>query len=125
MAQSKALNPTDNLWQYKIAVRRCSPSKQWLDWTELELFCKDEWAEIAVSRYVNMPQKTPQSIYPGELNTNARHTHRFLFVKKTPCNISFYFTIMRYFVLVYHMKSWQSVEYLKGWKYFFNALYVI
>ncbi|CDQ99045.1 unnamed protein product, partial [Oncorhynchus mykiss] len=41
------LNPIENLWkELKTAVHKCSPSNL----TELELFCKEEWETISVSR---------------------------------------------------------------------------
>lgn len=46
-SQSPDLNPIEHLWQdLKIAVHRRSPSNL----AELELFCKEEWAKISVSR---------------------------------------------------------------------------
>ena len=44
-SQSPDLNTIENLWQdLKIAVHRHSPSIQ----TKLDLFCKEEWANISV-----------------------------------------------------------------------------
>ncbi|CAI5674221.1 unnamed protein product [Oreochromis niloticus] len=46
-SQSPDLNPIENLWQdLKTAVHKRCPSNL----TELELFCKEEWARISVSR---------------------------------------------------------------------------
>ncbi|MGH0158076.1 UNVERIFIED_CONTAM: hypothetical protein FKN15_038681 [Acipenser sinensis] len=46
-SQSPDLNPIENMWkELKIAVHQRSPSNL----TELEQFCKEEWAKIAVSR---------------------------------------------------------------------------
>ena len=46
-SHSPDLNPIENLWQdLKIAVHRHSPSNL----TELELFCKEEWAKMSLSR---------------------------------------------------------------------------
>ena len=45
--QSPDLNPIENLWQdLKTAVHKRSPSNL----AEFELFCKEEWAKIPVSR---------------------------------------------------------------------------
>ena len=45
-SQSPDLNPIENLWQVlKIALHRRSPSNL----TELERFCKDEWAKMSLS----------------------------------------------------------------------------
>ena len=65
------------------------------------------------------------------MNTFAHHTFLFLFVKKEKrkkkkhVSISFHFTVLHHFVLVYHIKSqkntftfvvktWQNVENFKG-----------
>uniref|UniRef100_A0A8C7R1Y0 Proline rich transmembrane protein 4b n=1 Tax=Oncorhynchus mykiss TaxID=8022 RepID=A0A8C7R1Y0_ONCMY len=46
-SQSPDLNPIENLWkELKTAVHKCSPSNL----TELELFCKEEWEKMSVSR---------------------------------------------------------------------------
>uniref|UniRef100_A0A669CQL7 Tc1-like transposase DDE domain-containing protein n=1 Tax=Oreochromis niloticus TaxID=8128 RepID=A0A669CQL7_ORENI len=46
-SQSPDLNPIENLWQdLKTAVHERCPSNL----TEQELFCKEEWARISVSR---------------------------------------------------------------------------
>ena len=58
-SQSPDLNPIENLWQdLKIAVHRHSPSNQ----TKLELFCKEEWANISVSICASLVR-----IYPERL----------------------------------------------------------
>uniref|UniRef100_A0A8C8CUA6 protein-tyrosine-phosphatase n=1 Tax=Oncorhynchus tshawytscha TaxID=74940 RepID=A0A8C8CUA6_ONCTS len=47
-SQSPDLNPIENLWkELKTAVHKCSPSNL----TELELFCKEEWEKMSVSRW--------------------------------------------------------------------------
>ena len=52
-------NPIENLWRdLKIAVHRRSPSNL----TELELFCQEEWAKIAVSRYAKLVEKYPKRL---------------------------------------------------------------
>lgn len=58
-SQSPDLYPIENLWRdLKIAVHKCSPSNL----TELDLFCKEEWAKISVSRCANLAE-----IYPKRL----------------------------------------------------------
>ena len=57
-SRSPDQNPIENIWQdLKIAVHRHSPSSQ----SKLELFCKEEWANISVvETYVSrdLPRKT-------------------------------------------------------------------
>ena len=57
-SQSPDLNPIENLWkELKTAVHKCSPSNL----TELELFCKEEWEKMSVSRcakLIDIPQAT-------------------------------------------------------------------
>uniref|UniRef100_A0A8C6UMI7 Tc1-like transposase DDE domain-containing protein n=1 Tax=Neogobius melanostomus TaxID=47308 RepID=A0A8C6UMI7_9GOBI len=81
-SQSADLNPIENLWKdLKTAVHKRSPSNL----TELELFGKEEWAKMSVSRCANLvviPQKTccgycskkgvPQSFKSCCMNTYAR-----------------------------------------------------
>ena len=56
-SQSPDLNPLENLWQdLKIAVHRHSPSSQ----TKLELFCKEDWANISVSINASLSETYPQ-----------------------------------------------------------------
>ena len=59
-SQSPDLNPIENLWQdLKIAVHRHSPSSL----TELELFCKEEWANISVSRCGSLVETYPKMFF--------------------------------------------------------------
>ena len=59
-SQSPDLNPTENLWNdLKTAVHKRSSS----NWTELEQFCKEEWANIAKSRCAKLVET-----YPNRLN---------------------------------------------------------
>uniref|UniRef100_A0AAZ3RFJ0 Tc1-like transposase DDE domain-containing protein n=1 Tax=Oncorhynchus tshawytscha TaxID=74940 RepID=A0AAZ3RFJ0_ONCTS len=57
-SQSPDLNPIEKPWkELKTAVHKCSPSNL----TELELFCKEEWEKISVSRcakLIDIPQAT-------------------------------------------------------------------
>uniref|UniRef100_A0AAZ3RIR8 Transposase n=1 Tax=Oncorhynchus tshawytscha TaxID=74940 RepID=A0AAZ3RIR8_ONCTS len=56
-SQSPDLNPIENLWkELKTAVHKCSPSNL----TELELFCKEEWEKISVSRYAKLIETYPK-----------------------------------------------------------------
>ena len=58
-SQSPDLNPIENLWQdLKIAVHRHSPSNQ----TKLELFCKEEWANISVSICASLVETFPKRL---------------------------------------------------------------
>ncbi|KAL7855533.1 hypothetical protein AOLI_G00191370 [Acnodon oligacanthus] len=58
-SQSPDLNPIENLWQdLKTAVRKRSPSNL----TELELFCKDEWAKISVTRCAKLVETYPKRL---------------------------------------------------------------
>ncbi|KAJ7344334.1 hypothetical protein JRQ81_000284, partial [Phrynocephalus forsythii] len=57
--QSPDLNPIENLWQdLKTAVHKCCPSNL----TELELFCKEEWARISVSRCAKLVETYPKRL---------------------------------------------------------------
>uniref|UniRef100_A0A803JWW4 Transposase Tc1-like domain-containing protein n=1 Tax=Xenopus tropicalis TaxID=8364 RepID=A0A803JWW4_XENTR len=56
-SQSPDLNPIENLWQdLKTAVHKRCPSNL----TELELFCKEEWARISVSRCAKLVETYPR-----------------------------------------------------------------
>ncbi|CDQ61257.1 unnamed protein product [Oncorhynchus mykiss] len=56
-SQSPDLNPIENLWkELKTAVHKCSPSNL----TELELFCKEEWEKISVSRCAKLIETYPK-----------------------------------------------------------------
>ena len=58
-SQSPDLNPIEHLWQdLKIAVHRCSPSNL----AELELFCKEEWAKMSVSRCAKLVETYPKRL---------------------------------------------------------------
>uniref|UniRef100_A0A674MUN6 Tc1-like transposase DDE domain-containing protein n=1 Tax=Takifugu rubripes TaxID=31033 RepID=A0A674MUN6_TAKRU len=58
-SQSPDLNPIKNLWkELKTAVHKRSPSNL----TELELFCKEEWARISVSRCANLIETYPKRL---------------------------------------------------------------
>uniref|UniRef100_A0A8C6TG47 Transposase n=1 Tax=Neogobius melanostomus TaxID=47308 RepID=A0A8C6TG47_9GOBI len=58
-SQSPDLNPIENLWKdLKTAVHKRSPSNL----TELELFCKEEWAKMSVSRCANLVQSYPRRL---------------------------------------------------------------
>ncbi|MCI4379917.1 hypothetical protein PGIGA_G00233920 [Pangasianodon gigas] len=58
-SQSPDLNPIENLWRdLKIAVHKRSPSNL----TELELFCKEEWAKISLSRCAKLVETYPKRI---------------------------------------------------------------
>ena len=58
-SQSPDLNPTENLWNdSKTAVHKCSPSNL----TELEQFCKEEWANIAKSRCAKLVETNPNRL---------------------------------------------------------------
>ncbi|MGH0152556.1 UNVERIFIED_CONTAM: hypothetical protein FKN15_026105 [Acipenser sinensis] len=58
-SQSPDLNPIENLWkELKTAVHKCSPSNL----TELELFCKEEWAKIPVSRCAKLIETYPKRL---------------------------------------------------------------
>uniref|UniRef100_A0A3P9C991 Tc1-like transposase DDE domain-containing protein n=1 Tax=Maylandia zebra TaxID=106582 RepID=A0A3P9C991_9CICH len=56
-SQSPDLNTIENLWQdLKTAVqKRCPPNL-----TELELFCKEEWAKISVCRCAKLVETDPK-----------------------------------------------------------------
>ena len=59
MAQSPDLNQLENFWQdLNIAVHRHSPSNQ----TKLELFCKEEWANISVSICASLAETYPKRL---------------------------------------------------------------
>ena len=56
-SQSPDLNPIENLWQnLKKEVHKRSPCNL----TELELFCKEEWAKISVSRCAKLAETYPK-----------------------------------------------------------------
>ena len=58
-SQSPDLNPIENLWQdLKIAVHRRSESNL----TELELFCKEEWAKMSLSRCAKLVETSPKRL---------------------------------------------------------------
>ena len=58
-SQSPDLNPIENLWKdLKTAVHKRSPSNL----TELELFCKEEWAKMSVSRCANLVESYPSRL---------------------------------------------------------------
>uniref|UniRef100_A0A3P9C5F2 NACHT domain-containing protein n=1 Tax=Maylandia zebra TaxID=106582 RepID=A0A3P9C5F2_9CICH len=58
-SQSPDLNPIENLWQdLKTAVHKHCPSNL----TELELFCKEEWARISVSRCAKLVETYPKRL---------------------------------------------------------------
>ncbi|MCJ8736209.1 hypothetical protein PDJAM_G00256240 [Pangasius djambal] len=58
-SQSPDLNPIENLWRdMKIAVHRRSPSNL----TELELFCKEEWAKLSLSRCAKLVETYPKRL---------------------------------------------------------------
>lgn len=58
-SQSPDLNPIENLWQdLKTAVHKRSPSNL----AELELFCKEEWAKIPVSRCAKLVETYPKRL---------------------------------------------------------------
>uniref|UniRef100_A0A8C7GHX2 Transposase n=1 Tax=Oncorhynchus kisutch TaxID=8019 RepID=A0A8C7GHX2_ONCKI len=58
-SQSPDLNPIKNLWkELKTAVHKCSPSNL----TELELFCKEEWGKISVSRCAKLIETYPKRL---------------------------------------------------------------
>uniref|UniRef100_A0A669ESK4 Transposase Tc1-like domain-containing protein n=1 Tax=Oreochromis niloticus TaxID=8128 RepID=A0A669ESK4_ORENI len=57
--QSPDLNPIQNLWQdLKTAVHKRCPSNL----TELELFCKEEWARISVCRCAKLVETYPKRL---------------------------------------------------------------
>uniref|UniRef100_A0A3Q4I3F8 Tc1-like transposase DDE domain-containing protein n=1 Tax=Neolamprologus brichardi TaxID=32507 RepID=A0A3Q4I3F8_NEOBR len=61
-SQSPDLNPIENLWQdLKTAVHKRCPSNL----TELELFCKEEWARISVSRCAKLVETYPKRLAAG------------------------------------------------------------
>uniref|UniRef100_A0A8K9XU40 Tc1-like transposase DDE domain-containing protein n=1 Tax=Oncorhynchus mykiss TaxID=8022 RepID=A0A8K9XU40_ONCMY len=58
-SQSLDLNPIENLWkELKTAVHKCSPSNL----TELELFCKEEWEKMSVSRCAKLIETYPKRL---------------------------------------------------------------
>uniref|UniRef100_A0A8C7PSK3 Tc1-like transposase DDE domain-containing protein n=1 Tax=Oncorhynchus mykiss TaxID=8022 RepID=A0A8C7PSK3_ONCMY len=58
-SQSPDLNPIKNLWkELKTAVHKCSPSNL----TELDLFCKEEWEKISVSRCAKLIETYPKRL---------------------------------------------------------------
>uniref|UniRef100_A0A8C7SEP5 Tc1-like transposase DDE domain-containing protein n=1 Tax=Oncorhynchus mykiss TaxID=8022 RepID=A0A8C7SEP5_ONCMY len=58
-SQSPDLNPIENLWkELKTAVHKCSPSNL----TELELFCKEEWEKMSVSRCAKLIETYPKQL---------------------------------------------------------------
>uniref|UniRef100_A0A669E9Q2 Tc1-like transposase DDE domain-containing protein n=1 Tax=Oreochromis niloticus TaxID=8128 RepID=A0A669E9Q2_ORENI len=58
-SQSPDLNLIENLWQdLKTAVHKRCPSNL----TELELFCKEEWARISVSRCAELVETDPKRL---------------------------------------------------------------
>uniref|UniRef100_A0A8C7IDD5 Transposase n=1 Tax=Oncorhynchus kisutch TaxID=8019 RepID=A0A8C7IDD5_ONCKI len=72
-SQSPDLNPIENLWkELKTAVHKCSPSNL----TELELFCKEEWEEISVSRCAKLIRDIPQATY--SCNRSKRWRYKVL-----------------------------------------------
>ena len=57
--QSPDLNPIENLWKdLKIAVHRRSP----FNLTELEIFCKEKWAKISLSRCAKLVETSPKRL---------------------------------------------------------------
>uniref|UniRef100_A0A6I8Q9Z7 Uncharacterized protein n=1 Tax=Xenopus tropicalis TaxID=8364 RepID=A0A6I8Q9Z7_XENTR len=61
-SHSPDLNPMENLWQdLKTAVPKRCPSNL----TELELFCKEEWARISVCRWAKLVETYPKSLAAG------------------------------------------------------------
>ncbi|CDQ63165.1 unnamed protein product [Oncorhynchus mykiss] len=59
LCQSPDLNPIENLWkELKTAVHKCSPSNL----TELELFCKEEWEKMSVSRSAKLIETYPKQL---------------------------------------------------------------
>uniref|UniRef100_A0A669EVF3 Transposase n=1 Tax=Oreochromis niloticus TaxID=8128 RepID=A0A669EVF3_ORENI len=58
-SQSPDLNPIENLWQdLKTAAHKRCPSNL----TELELFCKEVWARISVSRCAKLVETYPKRL---------------------------------------------------------------
>ncbi|KAI4877318.1 hypothetical protein NFI96_002514 [Prochilodus magdalenae] len=58
-SQSPDLNPMENLWkELKTALHKRSPSNL----TELELFRKEEWAKISVSRCAKLIETYPKRL---------------------------------------------------------------
>ena len=58
-SQSPDLNPIENLWQDpKTAVHKRSPSNL----TELELFCKEEWAKTLVCGCAKLVETYPKRL---------------------------------------------------------------
>uniref|UniRef100_A0A803JX28 Tc1-like transposase DDE domain-containing protein n=1 Tax=Xenopus tropicalis TaxID=8364 RepID=A0A803JX28_XENTR len=67
-SQSPDLNPMENLWQdLKTAVHKRCPSNL----TELELFCKEEWARISVSRCAKLVETYPKRLAAAEVHLPA------------------------------------------------------
>lgn len=58
-SQSQDLNPIENLWNdLKTAVQKWWPSNL----TELEQFCKEQWANIAKSRCAKLVETYPNRL---------------------------------------------------------------
>uniref|UniRef100_A0A8C6V0G7 Peptidase M20 domain containing 1, tandem duplicate 2 n=1 Tax=Neogobius melanostomus TaxID=47308 RepID=A0A8C6V0G7_9GOBI len=100
-SQSPDLNPIENLWKdLKTAVHKRSPSNL----TELELFCKEEWAKMSVSRCANLVESYPKR-FAAVIAAKGGSTKYYFMLYEYLCTLDFsvfYFLKIMIIRVMYH-----------------------